>query len=165
MADLDLGIAVAPLVLGMGAVEWRAHRYCEQALEELNRSRAVRSFRRATWRLLVRELASCLAILGGLAVALLAGLAQFDLLTIRGSLLVDAHVLLGGAFFLGFVLMRYEGMSWLLTITPVVLIGNVLVNLVTPGNEIGVFLTSCGALLVLFLLVLRATAGEVRRYR
>ncbi len=30
-SDLDLGIAVAPLVLGMGAVEWRAHRFSEQA--------------------------------------------------------------------------------------------------------------------------------------
>lgn len=165
LADLDLGIAVAPLVLGMGAVEWRAHRYSEQALDLLGRSRGVTAFRRDTWWLLLRELAGCLAILGVIALALLSVLDQIGLLTTRGSLLVDAHVVLGGVFFLGFVLMRYEGLRWLLIIMPVVLIANVTVNHLTPGREIPVFLVSSCALLVLFLLVLRTTAGEVRRYR
>ncbi|ALG06746.1 hypothetical protein [Kibdelosporangium phytohabitans] len=165
LADLDLGLAVAPLVLGMGAVEWRAHRYSEQALDELESSRSVAQFRRATQRLLLRELACCLVILGGIALALLGVLAQFGLLTTRGSLLVDAHVVLGGVFFLGFVLMRYEGLRWLLAIMPVVITANVLANHLAPGNEIPVFLTGCAALLVLFLLTSLAAAGEVRRYR
>jgi hypothetical protein len=165
LADLDLGLAVAPLVLGMGAVEWRAHRYSEQALDELERSQTVAAFRRATQRLLVREMANCLVILGGLALAVLGVLAQFDLLTMRGSLLVDAHVVLGGVFFLGFVLMRYEGLHWPLAIMPVVISANVLVNYLVPGHEIKVFLTGSAVLLVLFLLTSLATAGEVRRYR
>lgn len=165
LADLDLGLAVAPLVLGMGAVEWRAHRYSEQALDELDRSRSVTAFRRATQRLLVRELAYCLVFLGCIALLMLGVLAQFGLLTTRGSLLVDAHVVLGGVFFLGFVLMRYEGLRWLLAIMPVVISANVIVNYLVPGHEIAVFLGCCAALLVLFLLTSLVSAGEVRRYR
>ncbi|MBP2320668.1 hypothetical protein JOF56_001053 [Kibdelosporangium banguiense] len=164
-ANLDLGIAVAPLVLGMGAVEWRAHRYSEQAFDLLTSSRSVTAFRRDTWWLLVRELATCLVIVGCLGILLLGALGQFGLLTTRGALLVDAHVLLGGVFFLGFVLMRYEGMNSLLVILSVVLIANVVVNQYAPGNEVTVFLTGCTVLLVGFLLVLRVTAGQVRRYR
>jgi hypothetical protein len=163
--DLDLGIAVAPLVLGMGAVEWRAHRYSEQALDLLTRSRSVSVFRRDTWWLLVRELAACLVILGCLGIMLLGVLGHFGLLTTQGALLVDAHVLLGGVFFLGFVLMRYEGLNSLLVIMPVVLIGNIVVNRLVPGAEVTVFLAGCALLLAGFLLVLRVTAGQVRRYR
>ncbi|RSM86876.1 hypothetical protein DMH04_11500 [Kibdelosporangium aridum] len=165
LADLDLGLAVAPLVLGMGAVEWRAHRYSEQALDELDRSRSVTAFRRATQSLLIRELAYCLVILGCIALLMLGVLGQFGLLTTRGSLLVDAHVVLGGVFFLGFVLMRYEGLRWLLAIMPVVISTNVIVNYLLPGHEIAVFLVCCAALLVLFLLTSLVSAGEVRRYR
>ncbi|CAM4089742.1 hypothetical protein KIPE111705_40050 [Kibdelosporangium persicum] len=165
LAELDLGLAVAPLVLGMGAVEWRAHRYSEQALDQLDHSRDVTAFRRCIQWLLIRELAHCLVIIGCIALLMLGVLAQFGLLTTRGSLLVDAHVLLGGVFFLGFVLMRYEGLRSSLVIMPVVVIANVVVNLVVPGYEIQVFLTGCAVLLVLFLLVSLVTAGEVRRYR
>jgi hypothetical protein len=163
--SIDLGIAVAPLVLGMGAVEWRAHRYSEQALDLLTRSRSVSAFRRDTWLLLIRELATCLVILGCLGIVLLGVLGQSGLLTTRGALLVDAHVLLGGVFFLGFVLMRYEGLNSLLVIMPVVLIGNIVVNRLVPGSEVTVFLAGCTVLLAGFLLVLRVTAGQVRRYR
>ncbi|QFZ18351.1 hypothetical protein [Saccharothrix syringae] len=167
---LDLAVAMAPLALGMGVVEWRANRVFEQVGELLREARPTAWFRDAVWRLLLRELATCLLVLGALALVLLVCLGRAGLLTSRGALLVDAHVVLGGAFFLGFVLARTGCLARLLAVLAGVLVANVvLAGLVAdawaPDAHVPVFLVCCTALSLLMLSALRASVGDVHHYR
>ncbi|QTR02958.1 hypothetical protein J7S33_28820, partial [Saccharothrix algeriensis] len=168
---LDLAVAAAPLALGMGVAEWRANRFFEQAAELLRERRPTAWFRDAAWRVLLRELVNCLVVLGALALVLLACLHAAGLLTPRGVLLVDAHIVLGGAFFLGFVLIRTGRLPRLLVVLAAVLGADVaLAELVvadvwTPHPHVPVFLL-CGAVLCLLMLsTLRTSVGETRHYR
>ncbi|MGH3687105.1 MAG: hypothetical protein ACRDRU_16940 [Pseudonocardiaceae bacterium] len=170
IGQFDLAIAVAPLVLGMGAVEWRAHRFTESAGDLLHRNSCTADFARDVWRLLLRELTICLVVLGGLGGVLLAILRHFGMLTDQGAMLVGAHVLLGGAYFVGFVLARYEQYPWLLGILSFVVVTNIaVVSSVTrdlePVVRPMIFLLSCSILLVLLLARLYRSAGRVYLYR
>ncbi|MDQ2589100.1 hypothetical protein [Saccharothrix yanglingensis] len=168
---VDLAVAAAPLALGMGVAEWRANRFFEQAAELLRERRPTAWFRSAVWRMLLRELANCLVVLGGLALVLLACLRVTGLLTSRGALLVDAHVVLGGAFFLGFVLIRTGRLPRLLAVLAGVLIADValaefvVADAWAPHAHVPVFLLCGTALALLMLSTLRTSVGEVHHYR
>jgi hypothetical protein len=95
-APIDLALSVTPLVLGMGALEWRSHRFDARTRKLLRHAESTAEFRRETWRALLRELTLCLLVLAGFAVVLLLVLGASGVLTSRGALLVDAHVVLGG---------------------------------------------------------------------
>jgi hypothetical protein len=168
--QFDLAIAVAPLVLGMGAVEWRAHRFTELASGLLHRNIFPVDFSCEAWRLLMRELTMCLLILGGLGGALLAILSGFGTLSVNGAMLIDAHVILGGAYFVGFVLARYEQYPWLLGILSFVVVTNIgAVYSVAHHFELldqaPIFLLSCSVLLALLLTRLYTSVGRVYLYR
>ncbi|MEV0677727.1 hypothetical protein AB0I60_14505 [Actinosynnema sp. NPDC050436] len=170
MGPVDLAVGVTPLVVGMGAVEWRVHRLFDQAGELLQRCATPTLFDRAVWRLLLRELALCLLVLGALALVLLAALRWSGALTVHGALLIDAHVVLGGAFFLGFVLIRTGGPGWAVGCLAVVLPVDVVLVGATAGDpsrygDVPVFLGCCAALAVLLLAALRRSVGQVRHYR
>ncbi|CAM3740777.1 hypothetical protein KIPE111705_22640 [Kibdelosporangium persicum] len=169
-AEFDLAIAVAPLVLGMGAVEWRAHRFVASSSAELHRQRSPEKFRQEVWRLFLHELVLCLMIVGGLGVTLMFVLRSFDALTIHGAILINAHMVLGGAFFVGFVLMRHERFTWLLGCLAVIVAANItavtfLADLLAPHGEVSILLFSGIALLLVFLVAVRRGIGRVHLYR
>jgi hypothetical protein len=161
----DLAIAVVPLILGMGTLEWRAHTYTERVSELFRGSAMSGEFGRTAWQLLLAELTNCLASLGILADLLLLMLHEFWSLTTESVMLVDAHVLLGGAFFLGFVLARHQQFGRLLVIMSAVVAANVaVVRWLAPHQEVPVFLLSTAVLLLLQLAALRASFRRVRHY-
>ncbi|SMD25674.1 hypothetical protein [Kibdelosporangium aridum] len=169
-AEFDLAIAVAPLVLGMGAVEWRAHRFVDSANAELHRQRSPEKFKREVWRLFLHELVLCLMILGGLGTALMFVLRGFDALTFHGAILINAHMVLGGAYFVGFVLMRHERYAWLLGALAAVVAANIaavtfLAKHLAPHGEVSILLYSGVTLLALFLVAVRRGVGRVHHYR
>lgn len=153
---LDLAMAAAPLVLGMGAVEWRAGRFVEQSRVALAESPGTEEFRRRIWRLAMRELTNCGVVLGGLAVVQLLILREVATLTLRGATLVDAHVVLGCAFFLGFLLMSRRSFPWVLVAISVVVAVHLLAvssltSALAPHGEVVIFLVTTTVLLLLFL--------------
>ncbi|HEX8865152.1 MAG TPA: hypothetical protein VF821_05790, partial [Lentzea sp.] len=164
LSALDLAVAAAPLVLGMGVVEWRAHRFFDTATDELHRCALPVDFSTVMWRALLRELGICLVALGSAALVLLVALRWSEALTSSGALLIDGHVVLGGAFFLGFVLVRTGGVARAALITSIVLAGTVVATELTADPP-PVFLFSCTALSVFLLVALRESVGQVRHYR
>ncbi|MFJ8958922.1 hypothetical protein ACIRG5_05990 [Lentzea sp. NPDC102401] len=164
LGALDLAVAAAPLVLGMGVVEWRAHRFFDTAAEELRRCPLPRDFGAVMWRALLRELGICLVALGSAALVLLVALRWSGVLTSPGALLIDGHVLLGGAFFLGFVLVRTGGA----VLAPLIVSGVLAFTWVATGlttDPAPIFLLGCSALSVFLLMALRESVGQVRHYR
>ncbi len=164
LSAVDLAVAAAPLVLGMGVVEWRAHRLFDVGAAELRRCALPREFDAAMWRVLLRELGVCLVALGAAALVLLVALRWAGVLTSSGALLIDGHVLLGGAFFLGFVLVRTGGAVLAPLIVSGVLLGNVVAALLV-ADPVPVFVLGCTALPVFLLVALRWSVGQVRHYR
>ncbi|MEU5696696.1 hypothetical protein [Actinosynnema sp. NPDC020468] len=170
LGALDLAVAAAPLILGMGVVEWRANRLFERAEDLLGGDLLPTEFAELAWRNLLRELANCLVALGALGLVVLGLLRWFGVLTTRGALLLDAHVLLGGAFFLGFVLIRTGGLVTCLAILSGVLLADVVVaelaaDALAPQGHAVVFLPTVALLSVLLLTALRRSVGQVRHYR
>jgi hypothetical protein len=167
--DIGLAIAALPLILGMGMLEWRAHRFTDKVGKLWSRSAVCAEFRRAAWRLLMKELASCLAVLGGLGAILLVILRESGALSSRDAMLVNAHVLLGGAFFLGFVLARHQQFGRLLGIMSFVVAADVLLLpwasvRLAPDGAIPIFLLCTAILLILQLITLRASFRRVFYY-
>jgi hypothetical protein len=158
----ELALAATPLVLGMGAVEWRAERFVEGAAELLGRTSDVGPFRSRLWAWLGRELGNVLAILLTLAALLVAWLGTVGQVTPQGAALSGGHVVLGGVFFLCFVLSRHGHFPWmvgamaavvLVYVTAVVATGN------RPGVVVPLFLATATTLV---LLLLGAFAGGTR---
>ncbi len=169
VGQVDLAIAALPLILGMGMLEWRAHRFTDKVGVLWSCSAKCAEFGCAVWRLLMKELASCLAVLGGLGAILLVILRESGVLSSRGVMLVNAHVLLGGAFFLGFVLARHQQFGRLLGIMSLVVAANVLLLpwaavRLAPDGAVPIFLLCTATLLILQLITLRASFRRVFYY-
>ena len=160
VGERDLALAAAPLILGMGALEWRAHRFTEKAGELFGRTVMAAEFGRAAWRLLLKELTNCLAILGGIGAVGLVLLRVSGWLSTLGVLLAGAYVLLGGAFFLGFVMARHQQFPQLLGIMSLVVIADVL-----GAGQVPIFLLSTAILLMLQIAALRASFRRIYLYQ
>jgi hypothetical protein len=158
----ELALAAAPLVLGMGGVEWRAERFVEGAADLLGRTSDVARFRSRLWTWLGRELGTVLAILLTPAVLLVAWLYSVDRATPQSVLLSGAHVALGGAFFLCFVLSRHGHFPWIVGAMAAVVLVYV-AAVVAAGNDpdvvVPLFLATATTLV---LLLLGAFAGGIR---
>jgi hypothetical protein len=160
VGERDLALAAAPLILGMGALEWRAHRFTEKAGELFSGTAMAAEFGSAAWRLLLTELANCLAILGGLGAAVLVMLRVAGWLSVLGVMLSGAYILLGGVFFLGFVMARHQQLAQLLGIMSPVVIADVL-----GGGKVPIFLLGTVILLLLHLVALRASFRRAYLYQ
>ena len=84
-------------------------------------------------------------------------------------MLIDAHVLLGGAFFLGFILARYQQFGRLLVIMSLVVAADVLllpwaVGRFPPDGEVPLFLLCTAILLSFQLITLRSSFRRVFHY-
>ncbi|HEX6360168.1 hypothetical protein [Actinophytocola sp.] len=169
-APFDVSIGVAPLVLGMGVLEWRSHRFAERADALMHTAGSPAAFRRDVWRVVLGELGLCMLVLVGLGTALLLVLAEFGSLSFEGALLIDAHLVLGGAYFIGFLLANHQRFRPLLVVTAAVLAVYVPLTILVaprlaPYGEIPIFLGSATLLLLLLLTALRRGIGDVHRYR
>jgi hypothetical protein len=113
LGRLDVAIAAAPLILAMGVIEWRAERFRPLVMALMHRVERPRVFVQGVWRLLARETAICLLGPAIPAAALLAGLYYVGLLSAAGIVMTAAHVALGGAYLLAFLLAARERFGWL----------------------------------------------------
>ncbi|GAA4676275.1 hypothetical protein [Phytohabitans rumicis] len=169
-APTELAISAAPLVLAMGAVEWRSRRFQETGVKLLRQIRYPWQFRSPIWAAFARGVAVSLLIPGMFAAALLIGLAEHDLLTQRGVQVTTAHVLLAGAYFTGFVLINHGRLPWVLGVLGMVFAGLVaavatLSQRLAPYGEVPIFLASNAVLLALLVVVLGTSVSTVRLYR
>jgi hypothetical protein len=165
-SGLDAALAVTPLVLGMGAVEWQARRFGEAAVALTHRCRYPAEFASGVWRLFGRGLASVVGILVMLTAAMLAVLGYAGHLTGRGVVLTTAHLFLAASFFVGFVLIHHGRLPVLVTVMGVALVGQVLPTVAGLPHQHGVvFLLTSAALLTALLGAVATSLTQVRRYR
>lgn len=176
MNRLDIAVAVAPLILAMGFVEWRAERFRAEAVRLTGHTHSPREFGVAVWRLVGRQILACLAVGAALGLALLAGLAAAGRLTGPAALMTAAHVVLGGAYYPAFVLAGFERFgrlcAFLLAATATHLVLGAALGAAplfgqtsAPTTDTAVFLGSTVLLLSLLLSGLRPILGQVRHYR
>lgn len=169
VGQIDLAIAALPLIVCMGLLEWCAYRFTDKVGELWSRAVTCAEFRRDAWWLLIKGLTTCLATLCGLGSVLLIILRASGVLSARGAMLIDAHVLLGGVFFLGFVLARHQQFGRLLVIMSLVVAADVLmmpwaVRRLAPDGEVPIFLLCTAILLTLQLITLRASFRRIFYY-
>jgi hypothetical protein len=176
LGRLDIAIAAAPLILTMGVIEWRAERFRPQAVALVRRVERPREFVRGVWLLLAREVAICLLAPALPAAALLAVLFWTGLLSSAGVVMTAAHVALGGAYLLAFLLAGRERFGWLCAsmlaaITVHLGLGALLGAaplLGRPGSALvdtSLYLGSVLLLQALFVLGLAPILGQARHYR
>jgi hypothetical protein len=164
-AGAALAIAGLPLILGMGALEWRAGRFTDKAQGLFSRSASSAEFRNTAWRLLLAELSNCLMILGSLYIIFILIMLKYNQLSSEGSQLADAYVLLGGVFFLGFVMARHQQFARLLGIMlPIVLAEVLLSGQYTLQGQVSIFLVCTLILLLSQVVTLRVSFRRVQRY-
>jgi hypothetical protein len=173
---LDIALTVAPLMAGMGVVEWRARRFVERARAALARTRYPREFARRIRLMLAGGVAASTGVVAVLAVPLLMGLDRHGLLSPPGVLMAGAHAVLAGAYFLSFLLAgqgRYRALcAALLAAVAVHAYGARILGLDAPPGErldpvtdTALFLGSAVLLQVLCAVLLARAAAQAWRYR
>jgi hypothetical protein len=164
---VDIAVAIVPLMLGMGVVEWRAQRFVDQARLLLRRVRYPREFVPRIRLLLVGGFLTCVTAIGVLAAGLLVLLRDTGVLTPAGVLMAATGVLLGGAYFLGFLLANMDRYRWLCGALALCLGLHVAARhvAVTPLADTLVLLASAVLLVLLHLYALSGRLGEARYHR
>ncbi|HEX8631524.1 MAG TPA: hypothetical protein VF755_25475 [Catenuloplanes sp.] len=168
----DVGVLLAglPLFAGMGVVEWRARRFDEQARAVLHRVRYPGEFVRQARRALVAGLLGCMVALGVIAAPVLLVLRAVGLLSPAAVVMAGAHVVLGGAYFLAFVLAGQHRYPPLCGALAVALATHVGIVAFVPGADqplpdTVVFLGSVVLLQALLLVSLTEVVGQAWRFR
>ncbi|MFE3455807.1 hypothetical protein ACFXJ8_43585 [Nonomuraea sp. NPDC059194] len=100
VARPDLAITGAGLVLGMGVLEWQAHRFDAAVRGVVRQVCYPAEFTAQGHRLLVRGLGGSIAALAVLTAVPVA----FTQVSLPGVVMAAAHVVLGGAYFMAFLL-------------------------------------------------------------
>jgi hypothetical protein len=176
LSRLDVAVAVAPLILAMGLVEWRAEGFRGEAVALTHRSRRPRDFQRGVWLLITRETLTCLLATGVLGLVLLQVLHVTGRLSAPGALMIAAHVVLGGAYYAAFLLAGFERFGWLCSSMVAVLAVHIGVGALlgaspllgrsaAPLTDTALYLGSVLALQALLLLGLAPVVGQVRHFR
>ena len=176
LGRLDIAVAAVPLILTMGVVEWRAERFRPQAVALVRRVARPAEFVRGVWLLLARETAICLLAPAVAAVPMLAGLAYLGVLSAAGTVMTVAHVALGGAYLLAFLLAGRDRFGWLCASLLTAITVHVGLGLLAgtapllgrPGSALvdtSLYLGSVLLLQALFVLGLVPILGQARHYR
>lgn len=166
----DLAVAAAPLIVGMGLVEWRARRFHERARALLRQVRCPRRFSIRLWLRLAVELVLVTTTVAVLAAPLLVALRQAGLLTTAGTVLVAAHVAVAGAYFVAFILAGHGRYGRLSVALGAALAAHLTVVLLVPGGsrplvDAAGFLGSAVLLQAMLLAALTRVLGQAWRYR
>ncbi|MFI6604428.1 hypothetical protein ACIBHX_50070 [Nonomuraea sp. NPDC050536] len=159
----DLAVAGAGLVLGMGVLEYRAHTFEDEARRVIREVRYPREFTRRTRLLLGKGLLICLGVLSALSAVPLTFLYLAGSLTRDSVLMAAAHVVVGAAYFLAFLLGN-QGKIRLLCAA------QALVLAVHPGAralwpDVPLFLAAGLLFLVILLILALHSLRDVRQYR
>jgi hypothetical protein len=167
---LDIALAVAPLLAGMGVVEWRARRFVERASGLLVRARTPRRFVAHMLGGLLVETAICMTAVAVLAVPLFVLLDRLGALTPEAMVMSGAAVVLAGGYFLSFVLAGQSKYGWLTFALGTATAAHVGVALLwrpplSPLADLTVFLGSAVLLDVLLMAILAGAVGQAWRYR
>ena len=166
---LGLAVAAAPLIVGMGLVEWRTRRFHERAGRLLHQCTDPGRFGVAVWGLLVGGLLGVLGTIGVLAAGLMYALDRAGRLDAAAAVLILAHVVIGGAYFLAFVVAGQSRYGWLCVVLAAALAVDFAAVRLLPGAagplRDGVAMLACGVLIQAVLaLSLRRVLGQPWRY-
>jgi hypothetical protein len=159
-----LAIAGLPLILSLGVLEWRANRFSEKVRELFGRLASPVEFQGAARQLLLTELVNCLMVLGGLSAIFIFVVFRLNQLTGQLSQLTDAYVLLGAAFFLGFIMASHRQFTRLLGIMLPVVLAEFLLVVLVPQDQIDIFLVFNAILLTSQIVMLRMSFRRVQLY-
>jgi hypothetical protein len=167
--DLDIVLAMVPLMAAMGLVEWRALRFRQQARVLLTRVRRPRQFAARVWLLLLANTALCTAVVAVLAVGLLVALSRVGDLRPATVAMATAYAVLAGAYLLTFILAelgRYGGMCLALGGAIAAHAGAAAMHPHLDATaDTALFAGSAVLLQVLLLIAVAPVLGQVWRYR
>ncbi|HET6776025.1 MAG TPA: hypothetical protein VFH36_22125 [Acidimicrobiales bacterium] len=163
----DIVVAVVPLIVGMGVVEWRARRFGDTSRALLRTVRRPREFVAAVRIVVARDVAVCVGAVAIAAAALIAALHAADLLSAAAVLMTTASVVLGGAYFAGFVLANMGRFAWLCGSLATCLAAHLVLTAAAPRGLSPVVdtLAFLGSAVLLFLLLVTALVGCVGQAR
>ncbi|MET8000789.1 hypothetical protein [Nonomuraea glycinis] len=166
----DLAIAGAGLVLGMGVLEYRAHLFEDRARATLREVFYPAQFISSGRRLVAGGLLACVAALAALSAVPLTYLYATQALSAESAVMAAAHVTVGGAYFLTFLLANQGKVAHLCVAQGLALAVHLGARLLLPGAESAladVLLFLCAGLLFLIILLVLMVTGlrDVRRYR
>jgi hypothetical protein len=167
LTRFDIALALIPLILGMGIVEWRARRFAEQARALLRRVRYPAQFRPRIWLSLAGGFLTCSVAVAVFGSGLLAALRPAHLFSVPAAVLVSADAVLAGAYFLGFVLAVMDRYGWLCWSLGLCTAGYVAAGYVGPwkSDPLADTIVFLGSALLLALLFLIALAGRIAQAR
>ncbi|MFI6811126.1 hypothetical protein ACIBG7_01890 [Nonomuraea sp. NPDC050328] len=160
----DLAVAGAGLVLGMGVLEYRAHCFEDDVRGVTRQVCYPVEFTRQAQRLLLHGLGWCLAAL----VALSALPFLFVALTPEGVVMALAHVVLGGAYYLSFLLANQGRVAELCLAQGAALVLHPGIRLAAPLPVLSdtlLFLAACLLFLCLLLVLTASRLRDVWAYR
>jgi hypothetical protein len=165
--QFDVAMALLPVIAGMGVVEWRSHRFADDARALLSRVTHPRQFAGRIWLVLLNGLSICFGVVGLLAVALLGVLAATGRYTAASAFMAAAGVLLAGAYFLGFLLANLGRYRVLCVNLVLGLAAYEIARIALPGvlGNTYAFRIAAATLLVLNLIGLMGVLGDARRHR
>ncbi|WP_336209636.1 hypothetical protein [Nonomuraea sp. LPB2021202275-12-8] len=166
----DLAIAGAGLVLGMGILEYRAHVFEDQTRAALRELCYPADFTSHTRRLVAKGLLICLGALAALSAVPLAFLWATHALSAASAAMAAAHVTVGGAYFLTFLLANQGKVAHLCVAQGLALAVHPGARLLLPGTQsaladVMLFLGAGLLFLVILLSLMLASLKDVRRYR
>ncbi|GAA4060993.1 hypothetical protein [Nonomuraea soli] len=160
----DIAIAGAGLVLGMGVLEFRAHCFETDVRSVIRQVCYPAEFTRHGHRLLLAGLGICLAVLTVLSAPPLLLVS----ITAEGAVMALAHVVLGGAYFLAFLLANQGRVVELCLAQGAALLIHPGLRLVAPVPVLSdtlLFLAACLLFLCLLLVLMAARLRDVWAYR
>jgi hypothetical protein len=173
--NVDVVFAGAPLIVTMGVVEWRARRVTELSRGLLGRVRYPRQFVVRQWLIISANVALCWLAVSAVAVVVLVVLARIGWLTPAGITMAAAQVVLAGAYMIAFLLAGYGRYGWLCVClalalgahvaTAQLIVAMTLPPVLSPLEDVTMFLGSAVLLHILLLLGLVTVIGQVRRHR
>lgn len=166
----DLAIAGAGLVLGMGVLEYRAHRFEDEARGLVSQVCYPAEFTSYGHRLLLRNLLACLAALAALTLLPLVFLQVTGSLTLASVIMSVAHAILGVAYFVAFLLANQGRLLALCLAQGAALLVHpgarfLLQEPVRALADVLLFLAACLLFLSIVLVLMAHTLKDVWLYR
>lgn len=166
----DIAVAGAGLVLGMGVLEYRAHRFDDDARAAIRRVRYPAEFTfRGRW-LLAKGLFACLVTLAALSALPLGFLHATGRLSDAAVVMAAAHVVVGAAYFVAFLLANQGRVRHLCAAQALALAVHPGARPLLPGAppalaDVLLFLAAGLVFLVVLLVLMATSLRDVQRYR
>ncbi|SDI66031.1 hypothetical protein [Nonomuraea jiangxiensis] len=166
----DIAVAGAGLVLGMGVLEYRAHVFEDEARAAIRKVCYPAEFTRHSRRLLAKGVLICLATLSVLAALPLSFLYFTGTLSYESVAMAAAHVAVGGAYFLAFLLANQGKVVLLCLAQGVALAVHPVGRLLLPAGspalaDVLLFLGAASLFFVILLALMSRSLRDVKQYR